>query len=445
MILTDRINEDAWSRKACWVTWALALVMVCCGSRCLAGDHRIQPEDLEYVGAFCLPEGANGTDWTYSGNALTYVPEGDPSGPDDGFPGSLIGTGNDTHLFVSEINIPKPVISRSKNPGELHTAETLQPFSNVFGRVIDYLEQPRVGLCYLPGGGGKVHFSLGLHLQDTGFDPSHGWFEADLAGPRLVGPWVFGGYSGYVTNDYMCEIPKDWAHANTPGQVIAAGRGREGPWAGGGPALFAYAPPESEKPLKRGERLNALTPLLLYGEQKPGIPEIAGRPDQRMPEYSDSDRFRGCAWLSAGGRGAVVFTCTKAMGASWYGFSNGVRWDYQCGRQGRSPCPAVPEFPYDNRGFWAEDFQARLIFYDPRDLAAVARGKKKTWEPEPYAIMDLSPYLFDPEYTKEDLINYKRDFVGAASFDRERGLLFVMEPLASEDARSIVHVFRVRP
>jgi hypothetical protein len=444
----DLMLTDTGGNMTRWRVWAFLLLVLVFGlqsSQCLAGDSRIHPKDLEYLGAFRLPDGSNGTDWTYSGNALTYVSGGDPNGPDDGFPGSLFGTGNDTQLFVSEISIPKPIISRNKDPEELNTAKTLQPFSNVFGKVLNYLEQPRVGLCFLPGRGGTVHFALGLHLQDTGFDPSHGWFETDLSNPQHAGPWVFGGYSGYVTNDYMCEIPKAWADANTPGQVIATGRGREGPWAGGGPALFAYAPPKGEKPPKRGEKLNALTPLLLYGEQQPGIPEIAAGKDQRMPEYSESDRFRGCAWLSAGERGAVIFTCTKALGESWYGFSNGVRWDYQCGQQGRPPCPAVPEFPYSNRGFWAEDFQARLIFYDPRDLAAVARGKKKTWEPKPYAVMDLSPYFFDPKYTKEDLVNYKRDFVGAACFDSGRGHVFIMEPLAGEDARSVVHVFRVRP
>jgi hypothetical protein len=85
-----------------------------------------------------------------------------------------------------------------------------------------------------------------------------------------------------------------------------------------------------------------------------------------------------------------------------------------------------------------------MIFYDPDDLAAVARRRKKTWEPKPYAVIDLSPFLFDPEYTKEDLGNYKRDFVGAMCFDHERRLLYLMEPVVEEDGRSIVHVFRVR-
>lgn len=420
---------------------ALALIQIPDG---MAQAARLQVDDLAYLGAFRLPEGSNGTDWTYSGNALAYYPEGDPHGSEDGFPGSLFATGNDIQLFVSEISIPAPKISKRKQVAELNTAGTLQPFTDIFGGMLDYLEQPRVGLCYLPGppsdGGGKIHFAIGLHLQDTGFDPSHGWFSTNLSNPHSVGPWVFAGYSGYVTNDYLCRIPKAWADAHTGGQYLAGGRAREGPWAGGGPALFASASWKDGNPPERGAQLRSVTPLLLYGEQVPGLPEIASRPDQRLPENSDSDRYRGCEWLTAGDRSAVIFIGTKAVGESWYGFANGVRWDYECGQS----CPDVPEWPYDNRGFWATDFKAQVLFYDPDDLAAVASGQKASWEPKPYAVLDLSPYFFDPEFTREDLINYKRDFVGAMSFDQERNLLYVMEPLVEEDGRSIIHVFSVQ-
>jgi hypothetical protein len=407
---------------------------------CYAENTRINPKDLEYKGAFRLPEGSNGTDWSYSGNSLTYFPKGDPKGKQDGFGGSLFATGNDTHLFVSEVSIPTPKVSKNKRVGELNTAHTLQPFTNVFKGVIDYLEQPRVGLCYLPSklksGKGRIHFSIGLHLQDTGFDRSHGSFETSLSNLKLEGLWIFGGYSGYVTNDYMCKIPEAFANANTRGQLLATGRGREGPWAGGGPALFAYTPSKDTD--------FAITPLLLYGKQIPGLPEISSSKKQQIPDYSDSDRFRGCAWVSKGSNGAVVFTSTKAIGKSWYGFANGVRWNYQCGQSGHPSCPEVPKFPYDDRGFWAEDFKAQLIFYDPKDLAAVAKGDKKTWAPKPYAVMDLSPFFFDPKYSKQDLINYKRDFVGAICFDDKHGVLYITEPLAEEDGRSIIHVFKVK-
>lgn len=413
-------------------------------STCYA-QERIQPGDLAYLGAFRLPEASGGSDWTYSGNAAAHYPYGDPDGSADGFPGSLYAAGNDTQLSVSEITIPAPRISTTKNVDELNQARMLQPFSGVLAGLFSYMEQPRVGLGYSEdvqdAGGGKIHYCLGMHLQDTGFEPSHGWFDLNLSNPQVKGPMVFGGYTGYVTNDYVCEIPKEWANAHTPGQYLATGRAREGPWAGGGPALFAYNPGNEGR---RGSTLKSITPLLLYGVQNPGTPELSGGSSQRLPDYSDSDRYRGCAWLTAGKKAAVVFVGTKALGKSWYGFANGVEWDYECGQPGHKPCPQPPDWPYDNRGYWAEDFRAQMLFYDPKDLAAVASGKMKTWQPRPYAVMDLSPYLFDPDYNKDDLIRYKRDFVNSACFDRKNGLLYIMEPVVDEDGRGVVHVFKVK-
>jgi hypothetical protein len=55
---------------------------------------RVQPEDLTYLGAFRLPDGPPEIGWYWGGTAMTYYPEGDPNGPDDGFPGSIFGTGH---------------------------------------------------------------------------------------------------------------------------------------------------------------------------------------------------------------------------------------------------------------------------------------------------------------------------------------------------------------
>ena len=291
---------------------------------------------------------------------------------------------------------------------------------------------------------GKVHFALGLHLQDTGFDPSHGWFDTDLANPQAAGLWVFGGYSGYVTNDYMCEIPQSWADAHLAGQSLATGRSREGPWAGGGPGLFAYAPWNDGSPPAGGATLASITPLMLYGTQTPGTPEISFDASQTIPNHTDADRWRAVAWPTAGDRGAVVFAGTKALGDTWYGFADGTVWPYDCAEPDTPPCPDVPDWPYADRGFWADDFQAQLLFFNPSDLANVAHGGASSWSPQPYAVMDLSSYFLEPDYTVDDLANYKRDFVGAMTFDRARGLLYLLEPVVNADGDSIIHAFSVR-
>ena len=115
--------------------------------------------------------------------------------------------------------------------------------------------------------------------------------------------------------------------------------------------------------------------------------------------------------------------------------------DYACAEDPAIACPDVPDFPYDNRGFWAEEYLPAILFYDPADLAKVASGEWETWQPQPYALLDLSEYWFDPVVRYE---LYKRDLVGAAAFDRENGLLYIVERLGDE-AKSVIHVFGIKP
>jgi hypothetical protein len=58
------------------------------------------------------------------------------------------------------------------------------------------------------------------------------------------------------------------------------------------------------------------------------------------------------------------------------------------------------------------------------------------YEPQPYATLRIDDYLYHIDSTQ--VLSH----VGAASFDRERGLLYVFEPLADED-KSLVHAWRV--
>lgn len=401
-----------------------------------AGDL-IQPEDLVYRGFFRLPEGSGKSNWEYSGHGLTFYPDGDPGGDQDGFPGSLFGFGHDHHLQVSEISIPVPVISRDLS--DAPTAETLQPFADLTDGIFqpEQMTIPRAGLAYLPDPVPRLHFAFGQHFQD--FEPSHGWAGLDLDDPDAQGAWIFGEFTNYVTNDYLFEIPPVWAEAIAPGPLLASGRAREGLWSGRGPALFAYSPTGAGNPPARGEPLRGVLPLLLYGEQLPGQPDIVSSPSQSMLEYRDADHWWGGAWLTAGERSAVVMVGTKALGEEWYGFANGVIWEHDCAESQPPTCPEVPEWPYDNRGFWAEDFQAEMIFFDPADLAAVARGEMDSWIPQPYDVLILDPYLLDPAL---DPGNYKRDFVGDMAFDRENGLIYLMERLADE-YRSVIHVWEM--
>ncbi|MCJ7716973.1 MAG: hypothetical protein MUO54_10710 [Anaerolineales bacterium] len=397
----------------------------------------IQPEDFVYLGFFRLPEPSGESDWDYSGHGLTYYPDGDPAGDDDGFPGSLFGYGHDHQLHVSEINIPEPVVS--KNLGEANTAGTLQSFADITGGIFNTEEMtiPRAGLVYMADPEPRLHFAFGQHIQD--FESSHGWAALDLSNPEAKGAWVFDGYTNYVTNDYLFEIPHLWSELISTSPLIASGRAREGLWSGRGPALFAYPVGDLSKPKPAGSTLGEVIPLLLYGEQQPGQPDLISSSSQAVMDYHEADHWWGGAWLTAGDGSAVVFAGTKALGEEWYGFANGVVWEHDCAEQTPSTCPDLPEWPYDDRGFWAEEYQAQLIFYDPAHLVGVAQGEYESWQPQPYATLVLDDYLLDPTL---NLMEYKRDLVGAAAFDRIHGLYYIFERLADE-YRSIVHVWQI--
>lgn len=405
-------------RRIVWIILIISLAVPCTA-------RGIQPEDLEYQGAFRLPDSPSAPDnvgWAWNGwaSALTFFPDGDPDGPDDGTPGSLFGVGHDHTQYVSEISIPVPMISPSKNLEDLNTAETLQAFRDIQGGLFGYMEMPRVGLAYLePQAGqttGKLYFAWAPHLDEGGTRASHGWCETDLSDPRPAGPWRIGEYWNYVTGDYIFPVPKEWADAHTPGNRLITGRFRDGGQGAMGPSLFAIAPWNAGNPPASGATIPAI-PLLLYGNVYEDNPPS-------MTGYHHSDEWSGGVWVTDGENSAVVFVGTKGQGDCWYGCADGTD---------------EPPWPEDcNRGWWSTGFVAQMRFYDAEDLAAVARGEMESWKPQPYASLDIDEVLYHVESGQQ------WQHVGAAAFDTESGLLYVFEPRADED-KSLVHVWKLNP
>jgi beta-lactamase superfamily II metal-dependent hydrolase len=392
----------------------------------ITSERLVQPTDLTYLGAFRLPDGPEEIGWGYSGAAMTYYPHGDSAGSADGYPGSIFATGHDWNQYVSEISIPVPIISPDKDVKDLNTATTLQDFQNIRGDLFGEFEIPRAGLEYLPAQGeqttDKLYFCWAQHMGEAEANPSHGWCELDLSNPQTAGAWRIGDYWNYVTTDYIFAIPRQWADANTPGMYLATGRFRDGGQGARGPSLLAYGPWNEGNPPAPNSTLSA-EPLLLYTD-------VTAEDDLTMDNYHHSDEWSGGAWLTAGDKCAMVFVGTKGVGDCWYGFANGVAWPDE------PPYPPVPDPPYDERGWWSTGFEGQIIFYDPAELAAVARGEMEPYEPQPYATLQIDEYLYHIESAQQ------WHHVGAASFDRERGLLYVFEPLADGD-KSLIHVWEV--
>jgi hypothetical protein len=379
--------------------------------------QRLSVNDFEYIGAFRLPVEGEETvnSWQWGGFALTYYPEGDKSGANDGFIGSLFGTGHAWEYRISEISIPKPVNSKNKNLSELPRAKTIQDFRDILN-LSDY-EIPRVGIEYLPKQAGqssaKLYFCFGQHYQETS-DLTHGWCELNLSTPQKKGDWYIDtSHHEYCTNDYLFEIPKSWADKYVDGYRLATGRFRDGGWSGQGPSVFAIAPWKQGNPPSNGTKLSHKV-LLKYTST-----EDYDQPQHKMKNYHNSDEWQGAVWLSKGDKAAIVFVGTKGYGECWYGNEDG-------------PC-----LECDNRGWWSTELKGVLLFYDPSDFVKVAEGKSKPYEPQPYAIMEIDKYLYHIKSKQQ------KDHLGAAAFDRERGYLYIIEPYVDDD-KPIIHVFKIK-
>ena len=430
----------------------------------------LQPADLVYLGAFRLPDdGERPRTFAYGGNAMTFNPDGDAGGANDGFTGSLFIMGHDSIVgdlpdgnLLAEVSIPAPIVSTQLSA--LNQATFLQGFQDVAQGFFGSLDElPRVGLVYLndPATGPKLHLAWGQHFQEdeSSAIASHAWINPDLTNLNMQGAWYIDNQSPYSVNGYMFEIPSAWASQYANGRRIGTGRFRDGGWSGMGPALFAYQPwlPDGSAPVS-GTHL-AETTLLLY-ESSMNTGDI----ERNMNGYQHPDEWEGGAWLTtASGKTAVLFAGTKGTGAKyWYGWINPAGAEYPCVETALiddfttcrlangTSCPpsdlAGCTGHSDYRGWWSSRFDAQFIFYDPADLAKVASGQMQPWEPQPYAMLDIDDALYlNPAGIEAEMLGagvQRRYRIGDVAYDRAHGRLYVLE-LFADDAKPVVHVWQI--
>ena len=430
----------------------------------------VQPDDFSYLGAFRLPGGDERPQtFAYGGGAMTHDPNGDPSGAGDAYPGSLYVMGHVRLPYgelpdgnqIAEVTIPAP--SRSKDPGALPQADFIQPFRDAAqGLFTEYAEIPRTGMEYLdtPETGPKIHLCWGQHLHEEAQGPTHAWIDPTLNAPNPQGCWYIGNYSLYSVNDYLFAIPEAWARAHAGGRLLATGRFKDGGWSGQGPALFAYCPwPEGGAPAPSGTHLDG-TVLLQYQSSRDNE-DVVGK---SLKGYQHVDEWDGGAWLeTTGGKSAVLFAGTKGVGAKyWYGWVNPAGCEVPCVetafvdvfptcRQADGAfCPPEDltgcEGHNDYRGWWSSHMTAMIILYNPDDLARVARGEMKPWEPQPYARLGIdAQLLLNPSGVEPEMLGtgmQRRYRIGAVAYDRVHDLLYISEQFA-DGGKPVVHVWKV--
>ncbi|SEH06065.1 hypothetical protein [Candidatus Venteria ishoeyi] len=437
-----------------------------------ATGQTLQTSDFQYQGAFRLPgEDIRPQTFAYGGNAMTFNPNGDNNGAVDDYPGSLFIMGHGRLAYgelqdgnqVAEVSIPVPVIS--KTPQDLPQAQFVQDFQDIAqGAFSTLAEIVRAGMAYLdhPLTGPKIHLSWGQHFQDdaTTNIASHAWFAPNLSAPDFQGSWFIGNQSPYSVNDYLFEIPAAWADIYTAGRYLATGRYRDGGWSGQGPALFAYLPWTAEgAPAPDGSHL-AEIPLLLY-ESSSGSDDTVSK---ALQGYQHPDEWEGGAWLtSSSGKSAILFAGNKAVGDKyWYGWQHPAGAEQVCVETAflgqftlcrladGSACPTTDlsgcTGHSDYRGWWSSRFSARFILYDPADLALVATGQKQSWEPQPYASLDIEEHLLlNPDGVETAMLGtgpQRRLKIGDVAYDRNHGLLYVLE-LYADNSKPVVHVWKI--
>ncbi|MCA9997330.1 MAG: hypothetical protein KDE56_16340 [Anaerolineales bacterium] len=378
----------------------------------------VYPGDLTYLGAFKVPTGSSGgSRFGFSGHNLAFRPDGDPNGADDGFPGSLYFNGFELDQLIVEINIPRPTISPGKNVLDLETAVVLQPFADVTGgRKFDITDDPRIGgLAYLPAqpgqDGPKLYWTV-YKWYNVAIDPiaGHGYSNPDMSNPDPQGGWNLGNFHNQMTAGYLFTAPAAWANAHTGGKRLISGLNiNQGVSASSaGPAMFAYAPwLHPVQPPPPGATLDVV-PLVYYTLDEHEIP------DHKIP-----DEWEGGAWLTAPSKQAVVITGRKSLGEEYYGEARPGDCD-----------------PY--KGYHGDPYEPQILFYDPADLAASARGEVEPWDVLPYERWTVTDILFP---TCEG-------FLPGAAFDTDNGYLYIIQPGADTvsdefEPQPVIHVFHL--
>ena len=431
--------------------------------------NRIDPQkDIVYLGAFKLPEGnevikdgkrVSGSSWSYSGDGMTYNPLGNPN-DDNSLPGSLLGIGHaQTYFHVSEISIPKPVNSR--NIDDLPTAKTLQQFKDIG------VEVPEQGngwykgdLVYIPNPKDhaldKIYYawrSIYTHIKTANFG------RADLIGlTNKEGQWVIGDIDGSPQQlgygRFLFTAPQEWADKNTKGMNIITGSFQSGGGSTFGISLFAIDMPKIDEPgLPNHAELDYIT-LLEYGpleyyKTTDYKYDVDFYPNS-MYNNNKASFWEGADWISTGDKSAIVISGSQAYGLEWYGFDDGTIYYPEKHQEDKTIYEGKGE-----KGHRASYTKGLFLFYDPEDLAKVAREEILSWQPQPYAVLEFNPYAYKTTGggTREDL--------GAIAFDKEHGYLYAFEPKGEEgktiydnktgkynteksSRKSIVHVWKVQ-
>ena len=311
-------------------------------------------EDFEYLGAFTLPRQACGCSTAFgaAGIALRRV---------DGKLRLLTASHRSQGDPIFEVEVP----GFRKGAQGWPRARMVREWCNIYddkkkirgGKEVGWTH----GLNY-DEASKRLYFSFGSWYNIPPLnDPSLAYAVIEEGGAKTFGSWKAAGAAGnQKIRGGSLSIPRWFAERFTGGRTLGLGFG--GYYSGyaacsAGPFLAAAHPPE-----KTGVDLDAVVlldhPLSRPAHRDPDYrTEFGGQPNPQngVGFWGWMDEIFGAAtWIDLPDKHGMLYVATLGHGRTWY---------QQSDRH-------------------AERIESSWFVYNPRDLAAVAQGQKRPWEPE---------------------------------------------------------------
>jgi hypothetical protein len=348
----------------------------------------LEQSDLRYLGAFAVDptDGTDGNEGrlTWGGRALSVNPTTN----------TLMMSGHDHHGRMCEVSIPSDFERGTR---------AVQPCVDVAEGRLKEIDEGSISLggslifrgrlivsaySYYDADNNqeRSHFVSGLNLSQAG----------DVQGPFRVGKDQEAGF----VSGYMGHVPEEW-------QELL-----------GGPALTGNCCLTIISRTSSGPAVSAFNPDDLGKENKVRAAELLGYPlsdalargDSKNLLFNLTTAIKGVA-LPAGTR-SVLF-----IGAIGEG-------DYCYGELRQCPDPAG-----GSKGPHMYPYRHQVWAYDANDLADVKRGRKRPWEPRPYATWHIT-----------DMNDRGTASIAGAAYDQTTRRLYVTEHYGDHPR---VHVYEI--
>jgi len=359
----------------------------------------LQQGDLQYQGAFRVPQGTFGSSTlSYGGTAMAYNPARN----------SLYIVGHDWDQNVAEISIPQIVNSSSLN--NLHTATVLQNFTDATEGKLGSINPGDPNAKKIGGlmvYGGQLYISGWSYYDGSGTQStSHFVRPLDLSNRGQVrGPYKVGNqYPGFVSA-YMMAIPQEW-QAALGGPALTGGCCHSIiSLQSLGPAASVFNPNDvgSKNPVPA-------TPAVGYPIDHPTLGTWDGNGSPN-PVYNMSTKVNGIAFPA--GTRTVLFFGKTGLGAPCYG----------TGAECNDPADS-------SKGCHAYPYSAYAWAYDVNDLIAVKSGQKNQWDIEPYRTWTVS-------------LPFGGTDISSAAYDPSAQRIYVAEYCSDGNCYPVVHMFSI--